>query len=369
MYCLSKAKKFIFILLCIMTSSVLAAPIKITFINPTQPNDPFWGMVTTFMQAAAHDLDIELTVLYSQENRLESLELAREALASPNKPDYLAFHFQAQIGAPILQAAENAKVHSFVFNSNIPEADMLDIGKPRDKYKYWLGHMFPDDENAGYILSSVLALEAIRKGKLGDDAKVHIVGLTGDSDNMASIERKRGVERFVAQRPDIQLHQIVNASWDAKKAQYATNILLSRYPQTTVVWAASDEMAFGAMRAIKQHGLRPGFDIFTGGIDWTPGAMKAIRSGEMVATLGGHFMEGGWVMVLLHDHYHALDFKNSIGTIIPSKMHKVTSENIQPFIDTYNSERWGQIDFKSFSKKYNTQLKAYQFKIPDLRTK
>jgi ABC-type sugar transport system substrate-binding protein len=359
-------KKSICLCFLFLAHSALASPIKITFINPAYPNEAFWGMVTSFMQSAANDLEIELKVVYSHQNRMNTLEKAKEILSADDKPDYLIFHFQAQIGSHILQAAENEKVYSFVFNTNTPKADKHDIGVPRGKYKYWLGHMYPDDEEAGFLLSSALVKKALQEGKVGDNGKVQIIGLTGTNESRVAIDRNRGLERFVDQRRDVELLQIVDESWHRKKAKYATGVLLSRYPDTSVVWAASDEMSFGAVQMIEQKGLSPGVDIFTGGIDWTSEGLKAVKSGKMTATIGGHFMEGGWVMVLLYDHYHGLDFAESIGTVIRSKMKIITPLNVQSYLKTHETKNWDDVDFRSYSKKYNSKLKAYDFSLPNM---
>ncbi|MFT6122095.1 MAG: ABC-type sugar transport system substrate-binding protein, partial [Oleiphilaceae bacterium] len=295
---------------------------------------------------------------------MNSLEIAKEILNADEKPDYLIFHFQAQVGSHILQAAEKEKVYSFAFNTNTPKADKLDIGVPRGKYKYWLGHMFPNDENAGFLLSSALVNKAIQEGRVDSRGKVQIIGLTGTNESRAALDRNRGLERFTEQRSDVELHQIVDASWDRAKANYATGILLSRYPDTSVVWAASDEMSFGAIQMIEQKGLNPGIDMFTGGFDWTPDGLKAVKNEKMTASIGGHYMEGGWVMVLLHDHYHGIDFAESIGTIIRSKMKVITSSNVQPYLKMHETLGWDDIDFRSYSKKYNSKLKRYRFSLP-----
>ena len=45
------------------------------------------------------------------------------------------------------------------------------------------------------------------------------------------------------------------------------NALLSLRERPTAVFALSDEMAFGAMRALRRHGLIPGHDVSIIGID------------------------------------------------------------------------------------------------------
>jgi DNA-binding LacI/PurR family transcriptional regulator len=47
----------------------------------------------------------------------------------------------------------------------------------------------------------------------------------------------------------------------------AMTALLSQPTPPTAVFALSDEMAFGALRALRAHGLRPGVDVSIVGVD------------------------------------------------------------------------------------------------------
>ena len=44
-------------------------------------------------------------------------------------------------------------------------------------------------------------------------------------------------------------------------------VLLSQPKRPTAVFAMSDEMAFGGIRALQRHGLRPGRDVSIVGVD------------------------------------------------------------------------------------------------------
>lgn len=351
--------------LCAPSVALSAAP-KVAFINPAYPDEPFWSMVTSFMEAAANDLGIELTVLYAEENRLKSLSMVEELLSSDAKPDYLIFHLQVQVGARILQAAEQAKVHSFVINSNTPVSDAEKIGLPRGKFKYWLGHMFPDDESAGFRLASALITKAMREGLVDENGKVHVIGITGDRQNSVASERATGLRRFAESNQNVELHQVVHAFWDEQKARYAANALIKRYPKTTVIWSASSKMALGATQAIEALGSVPGVDLFTGGIDWTSAALEAVQTGKMTAAIGGHFMEGGWALVLLHDHYHGYDFLDTVGATSRTEMSVIGAVNAASFLEDRDVDKWASIDFKAYSLKHQTPKSAHQFTLRSL---
>lgn len=52
-----------------------------------------------------------------------------------------------------------------------------------------------------------------------------------------------------------------------------------------MVYAHNDDMVIGAIRAIKEAGLKPGKDILTGSIDGVPDIYKAMIDGEANASV------------------------------------------------------------------------------------
>ena len=348
---------------CIIFAGPISADkMKVAFINPAYPAEPFWSLMTNLMQSVAHDLDIDLQVYYSDRNRFQSLALAQEILSTDKKPDYLVFHFQAQMGARMLQAAEQAKVYSLVINTNAPKADKTDIGQPRDKFKYWLGHIVPDDFRAGALLASALIDKASKTMQSPANTKIQMLGLTGSFDNTASVERELGLKSVVDQRDDVILHQIVSAGWDQQKASQVTKVLMARYPETKLIWSASDVMALGAIEALEDMGLKPGVDVLLGGIDGVDEGLEAVSRGKMAATVSGHFIEAAWALVLLYEHYHGKDLLKENGPTLHSRMYLVDEDNVATVRSRMNAEYFNTLDFRSFS----TQSEGAPLSLPQL---
>ena len=81
-------------------------------------------------------------------------------------------------------------------------------------------------------------------------------------------DRRRGYrtaldEAGLAFRPEFEGHGYFTV---AGGEQAMTGLLALRQPPTAV-FAASDEMGFGAIRALQRHGLRPGHDVAVIGVD------------------------------------------------------------------------------------------------------
>lgn len=350
----------------LMTSTGMAAPIatsaepkiRVAFINPNKPGNLFWEALTDFMRAAAHDLNIELAVHYAGEGHLRASTLAQTILKTEPVPDYLVFIAQTGgIGSTLL-AAETAKVRTFTINTNLLPTDKSITGAPREKFKHWIGHMYPDDVQAGYELGKIL----MRHHRIRyPGIPIELIGVSGTRDSTPAFDRNAGLEMAVAEAGDAQLNQIVFADWSAQDAFRKTSVLLKRYPQTRVLWAASDSMAVGMLAAARENNLTPGDEVFIGGVDWTDAGLTAIEQGELVASMGGHLMEGGWAMVLLHDYHYGHDFAPILGTTIRSRMHAIDRNNVHTHHKNLIARNWNEVDFKRFSRALNPELKTYDF--------
>lgn len=330
---------------------------RVAFVNPDSPGNPFWDAVTQFMQAAARGLNIQLQVYYGEKNRIQATQRAVEAVQSPAKPDYLIFVYQAGQGIQVLKAAEAANVHSFIINTDIVEGERSEVGKPREKFRYWLGHMSPDDVQAGRDLAEQLIAVAKQKNRFASDRRIHAVALSGSRDSTAALDRNKGLEQALAAHPEVHLQQLLFSKWDPELVSKQAPGLLARFPETAFFWSASDGMALAVL-----EGLAADTPVLTGGIDWTNEGIHAVQQGQLVATVGGHFMEGGLALVLLRDYSRGIDFASE-GATIRSRMQIINQSNVRRYVKTLGEQRWDNIDFRKLSKAYNPRLKKYDFSL------
>lgn len=367
-------KRFHFALLAAVTGLTMLAvtvtsanaadrTIHVAFFNPQNADDPFWLPVEKFMRAAANDLDMELTTYVAGHSRERMIEQVREAVSGPTKPDFIVFKNFKSNAPEILKIAEAHGVKSFVFNAGLTADERAVHGAPREQYAQWIGSMFPDDRLAGYTLATSLIERARALGLSRGDGKISMMGLTGTLSDSPAIERTLGLERALEESPDVVFHQLVPAHWNHDQAVTKTMGLLGRYADASVLWAANDPMALGAIDGALLAGRTPGRDFIVGGVDWNSPALEAVKNGTMHITIGGHFMEGGWVMVLLHDYAHGRDFANDGGTSRFSEMASLTQNNIDKYIEKFANEDWDRVDFSRFSKVKNPALKSYDFSL------
>lgn len=323
----------------------------------------FWPTTELFVKGAAEDLGIDLDIYYAKANFVVLLQQVEETLSNEEKrPDGMIFHNWKGNGEKMLQIAEKYGVKSFVFNAGFPENHP--VGNPREKYKHWIGEMYPDDEHAGYLL----ARELIKVGKKlphnKNSVALGMVALEGNRMSEASNLRTRGLKRALGENPDVSLHQYFHTKWSRELAGNAFLMTLQRFPETTVFWTASESMAIGVIKEASREDWVPGKNFVTGGIDLLPQNFCYLQSREMSVSIGGHYLEGAWALIVLHDYLKGHDFMEHQSKTFKTKMIAVSEENINAFGDLaklITPKNVKKIEFKTYSKVYNPGIIVYQF--------
>ncbi len=178
------------------------------------------------------------------------------------------------------------------------------LGAQPDKYPDWLGSLVPNNEEGGYLmLKELIRLHRpVAPGQIID-----LVAFSGLKITPAAQQREQGMMRALAEHPEVRLRQLVYGGWTRERAYEQARLLFKRYPQTSLVWSANDEMAFGAMQAHAETGGQPGKDVLFSAVNNSPTALQALLEGRLSVLLGGHFTLGGWALVQLHDYDQGVD--------------------------------------------------------------
>jgi ABC-type sugar transport system substrate-binding protein len=341
-----------------LIGTAYAAP-RPTVVFMSPDSSLYWSLSADFMRVVAADLNIDLEVQVDVErNRFSYIRMADRILNRPNKPDYLVFMCREHVTAPMLRMANDAGVKVFTFDTNVPAEARNVLGAPRQVLDNWIGHVSPDNVAAGQTLMRVLARQVQDRRLPQSGRALPLVALSGSLDSSAAKDRNLGLQQVVNDN-GMQLLQLVYADWNEQEAQTKTEALLKRYPRTAAIWSASDGMALGAIAAAKKVGRRPGEDIFIGGMDWEPRALKAIRRGELAASLGRHFMGGGLLLILINDYHQGYDFAEALpAPILHYQLELATRENVDTIERVLNQDNWQRVNFARFSRALNPELRG-----------
>ena len=186
--------------------------------------------------------------------------------------------------------------------------------------------------------------------------------ITGGSGSTAGTERAQGASRAFKEAPDGVLQQVALSYWKRPRARAQALGLIRRWPKTTILLASNDPMAFGAADAAIKLGRTPGADILVAGINWSRDALQRIQKGEMVATIGGHFLGGGFSLVMLRDYHDGRDFAAE-GLELPFRMQTLDRSNTAVYLRHLGDNDWSKIDFARFAKSRNPAISRYDFSL------
>ena len=132
------------------------------------------------------------------------------------------------------------------------------------------------------VLSGKMEAEIVAKSIGGSGGVVIIEGPVGQS---AQIERRKGNLEALKNYPNIKVLEMKTANWSRAEALSLMENWLNAYPgQIKGIIGQNDEMALGAIQAVKQAGLRIK-DFPAAGIDGVTDAMLAVKAGEMTSIL------------------------------------------------------------------------------------
>ncbi len=150
---------------------------------------------------------------------------------------------------------------------------MESANKQGAKIAFYIG----SDNFDGGKLAGQFIIERL-KGK----GKVAI--LEGVAGNDAAIKRKGGFMKAISDTKDIQVVASQAADWNRQKANDIFQAILTANPDLKAVFACNDEMALGAIAAMKNKGIDLN-TIVVVGFDAVDEAIKAVELGELNATI------------------------------------------------------------------------------------
>jgi inositol transport system substrate-binding protein len=120
----------------------------------------------------------------------------------------------------------------------------------------------------------------------GKGKGANIVVLVGELSNQAAVQRTKDVHDVIA-TPDCNFMKIVEeqtGGWKRDAGQDIVTNWISKGVKFDAIVANNDDMALGAINALKKNGISTK-DIPVGGVDATQEALKAMQDGDLAVTV------------------------------------------------------------------------------------
>ena len=342
-----------FIIIVILSFFINAKIVKgsepsVVFINPGKTGEVFWDMVSDFMQQAGEQLNIDLTVYTAERDHIKMTQIAQTVANSKNAPDYMILVNEKGFVSRVLpNIPESTKI--ILLNNGLSNEERKKYGKPREIFPNWLATVVPDHKKAGADIMKNLIEKGNQENQIDHQEELGLIAVGGNKSTIASQLRLAGMREIIRGHNNIRLYQTIYSEWRKDKAHNQIYGLIRRWPNTRFIWAANDPMALGALSAVKLRNYNPGKSVFIGGLNWSNEALEKVANGELVVTVGGHFMLGGWILVMIYDEYRGKDFVD-LGESITIPMNTISQNNVLKYLNKFGDQNWAKINFKKFSR-------------------
>ncbi|MCF7915134.1 MAG: ABC transporter substrate-binding protein [Spirochaetaceae bacterium] len=339
---------------------------RLAVFTPTTEGNTYWPEVHNIMKAAAEDLGIQISFHeFDVGDRFTKKERGVQILNRKPTPDAAIFSVAFGQAKPLVEAADELDIPFFIQGPLFPN-ELEALGDmPRKKIKNWIGYFHQDEVEKGYLLGRALIEEAIRHERFAADGTVQVAGVGGDPSWFGSNLREEGLRRAVAEYPKAQLMQTVPTRWTPSEGREMTLRLLERYPELSVVWAASDQLALGVVEALQTIGHTPEEEAFTGGLDLSMVGLEAIQNGVLTATAASTMLIYAEIVVYLYDYLQGIDFAVERGAKIKTKVYLADHSTANFFIEL--QQMYLHLDFTDFSKYHNKNLTHYDFTLQKIQ--
>jgi galactofuranose transport system substrate-binding protein len=178
-----------------------------------------------------------------------------------------------------------------------------------DTYVSFLGSNFVQQ---GHRAAQEMSKALSGKGK--------VAILLGSSGNNVTTDRTKGfVDELKSSAPGITVVAQQTGDFARDKGQSVMEQIIAAQPDITGVYAENDEMALGALVALKSAGKTPGKDVQVVSIDGTRNAVQKIVDGEMTAVVESNPRFGPLAFSTLTDFYGGKSIPENV--IISDKLY------------------------------------------------
>jgi len=226
-----------------------------------------WRVANTkSIKETADNLGVELRFSDAQQSQQKQIEAIRKLIIE--KVDVIGISPIVETGwEEVFQEAKDAGIPIILSDRR--------AAVPEDLYVTYLGSDFLEEgRNAARVLAKLVNGEA------------KIVELTGTIDSAPANDRFKGFREILKSYPGMRIIDSESGDFTRARGKEVMDTFLKQYGNSiTAVFAHNDDMALGAIEAIKNYGLKPGIDIKIVSIDASHGAFEAMIAGELNATV------------------------------------------------------------------------------------
>ena len=226
-------------------------------------NNPFRIAETASMKDEAEKRGIEKMLVTNAESSAPKQISDIKDMIAQGAEILVVAPLNAEGLAPAFEAAKAENVPVFL-------VDRETAGTPCEDYITFMG--------SNFLQQGEIAAEEMAKAT-NEKAKIAVLeGVPGAS---VTADRTEGFEKGLEKYPEMEIVASQTGNFLRAEGQQVMEQLIQSNPDINAVYAENDEMALGAIQALKDAGKDPGQDVKVVSIDGTRGAVQAIVDGDI----------------------------------------------------------------------------------------
>lgn len=225
---------------------------------------------TSVAKTEAEKRGITLKIADAQQKQENQIKAIRSFIAQGVDAIFIAPVVQTG-WEPVLQEAKEADIPVFLLDRNITVKDD----------SLFMTGVAADSVHEGAVAADWLVRQL-------DGKACNVVELQGTVGASVALDRKKGFLDTVAKVPTIKIIRTQSGDFTRSKGKEVMESFIkaeNNGKNICAVYAHNDDMAIGAIQAIKEAGLKPGKDIKIISIDGVPDIFKAMIAGEANASV------------------------------------------------------------------------------------
>lgn len=228
----------------------------------TDPANPYWFTEGEVAKATAEELGYEATVAAHKGDTNVESNLIDAAITNGAKAIILdPANADGSIG--VVRKATEAGIPVFLVNAEINESGIA------------IAQLVSNNAQGA-------AIGAVQWQSLVGEEAQYVEFFGNPADNNAAT-RSNGYNTVLGQYPGLAKVAEEVANWDRTQGYNKMQSIMQANPVINAVISGNDEMALGAIAALKEAGRLDG--VIVGGFDGSPDAVEAVKSGEMAYTV------------------------------------------------------------------------------------
>ncbi|MGF6355516.1 ABC-type sugar transport system substrate-binding protein [Paenibacillus sp. 4624] len=226
---------------------------------------------STSIQDAAKESGITLIIKNAEQSQTKQFEAVRSFIKQ--KVDVIAIAPVVESGwDDILQEAKQVGIPVIIVDRSVDAQDTS---------------LFVTTIGSDFYEEGVKAGKYIQDRLRNMPGTIRVAELQGTSGSTPSIQRGEGFRSILGDKDHILFSQSAPADFTEDKGRQVMEgfLQVGEEERPQVLFAHNDEMAFGAIRAIQDAGLKPGEDIIIVSVDGSRKALQILADGQINAVV------------------------------------------------------------------------------------